>query len=327
MFKDAGIRLGRFEKVELREVFESEAEDFTPWLARQENLKLLGEAIGVDLDLESQEKAVGPFRADILCRDTSTGEWVLIENQLETTDHTHLGQLLTYAAGLEAITIVWIARQFTDEHRGALDWLNERTDENVNLFGLEFELWRFHGESSIAPRFNMVSKPNYWTRSVKRATQQSTVTEHNQLQLDFWVAFREYMLQNSRIKCQKPSPQHWMNHAVGTGAAHLASIVSSKNSETGKNNEPEIRVELVLDDASAKVRFAALEEKKVEIEGRLGTSLTWYNPNNKNMCRIYVRTNADFTNRDLWPDQQKWLCENLDAFSKVFGPLLRATKP
>src|SRR5882672_9937256 len=113
--------LGRLRKVDLREAWSSENSDFTPWLAQEENLKLLGEAIGIELELEWQEKDVGPFRADILCKDTATDDWVLIENQLERTDHCHLGQLITYAAGLNAVTIVWIAERFTQEHRAALD--------------------------------------------------------------------------------------------------------------------------------------------------------------------------------------------------------------
>jgi len=113
--------LGRLEKVDLREAWTSESSDFTPWLAQEQNLKLLGESIGLELELESQEETVGPFRADILCKDTATNDWVLIENQLERTDHSHLGQLITYAAGLNAVTIVWISERFTDEHRAALE--------------------------------------------------------------------------------------------------------------------------------------------------------------------------------------------------------------
>ncbi len=136
------MEFGRLERVELRQVWPHEATAFTPWLAQPENLKLLGDKIGIDLELEAQEANVGPFRADILCKDTLTNQWVLIENQLERTDHTHLGQLLTYAAGLKAVTIVWIANRFTSEHRAALDWLNEITDSGFNFFGLEVELWR-----------------------------------------------------------------------------------------------------------------------------------------------------------------------------------------
>jgi hypothetical protein len=105
--------LGRLERVELRNVWISEATSFTPWLARPDNMAVLAETLGIDLELEAQEKAVGPFRADLLCKDIGTDRWVLIENQLEKTDHSHLGQLLTYASGLEAVTIVWIAARFT----------------------------------------------------------------------------------------------------------------------------------------------------------------------------------------------------------------------
>src|ERR1044071_9814117 len=134
--------LGRLEKVYLRVVWINESDDFTPWLAAEANIEILGDAIGMELEVEAQEQSVGPFRADILCKDTANGNWVLIENQLERTDHTHLAQLLTYAAGLKAVTIVWIANLFTEEHRAALDWLNEITDSRFNFFGLEIELWK-----------------------------------------------------------------------------------------------------------------------------------------------------------------------------------------
>ena len=123
--------LGRLTRVDLRDIWTSEAIDFTPWLAQPENISILGDTLGIDLELEAQEKAVGPFRADILCKDIGTDSWVLVENQLERTDHTHLGQLLTYASGLQAVTIVWIAARFTEEHRATLDWLNKITDERV----------------------------------------------------------------------------------------------------------------------------------------------------------------------------------------------------
>ena len=136
----AQSNLGRLEQVELRSIWANEAGDFTPWLAQEENLRLLGDTIGIELELEEQEKDVGPFSADILCKDTIGGSWVLIENQLERTDHTHLGQLITYAAGLQAVTIVWIASRLTEEHRAALDWLNDITDSKFQFFGLEIEV-------------------------------------------------------------------------------------------------------------------------------------------------------------------------------------------
>ncbi len=174
--------LGRLERVALRNIWTTEAQDFTPWLAQEVNLAILSETLNMDLETAGQEESVGPFRADILCRNTLDDSWVLIENQLERTDHTHLGQLLTYAAGLQTVTIVWVAATFTDEHRAALDWLNEITDERFRFFGLEVELWRI-GNSPAAPKFNIVAKPNEWTRSIGKATRRlrfTDLTERNQ---------------------------------------------------------------------------------------------------------------------------------------------------
>lgn len=304
--------LGRLQKVELREAWQSESGDFTPWLAKEENLKLLAETIGIELELESQEKEVGPFRADILCKDTLTDNWVLIENQLERTDHTHLGQLLTYAAGLDAVTVVWIAERFTEEHRATLDWLNEHTDEKINLIGLEIELWRI-GDSPIAPKFNIVSQPNDWSRTVQQAAAGGgEVSAHRQLQLRFWIAFKQYMeAQGSFIRCQKPLPQNWTDHAIGRSGMHLGSIVSLWNSETGLKG-PEIRAELYMDGPNAKQEFAALEKQKEEIEKALGFGLTWHNPENKAACRLYTREDSDFLNESLWPQQFGWLKQRLE---------------
>jgi hypothetical protein len=318
--------LGRLQKVDLREAWTSESGDFTPWLAKEENLKLLGETIGIVLELESHEKEVGPFRADILCKDTATDDWVLIENQLERTDHTHLGQLITYAAGLNAVTIVWIAERFTEEHRAAMDWLNERTDEKINLFGLEIELWRI-GDSPIAPKFNVISQPNDWSRTVQKAAAGAgEVSEHKQLQLRFWTAFREYMeTKGSFVKSQKPAPQHWTNHAIGRSGVHLASIVSLWNSETG-TKDPEIRAELYMDGPNAKQEFADLQKQKDSIEKALGFSLTWHNPEDKAACRLYTRQTADFLDEQLWPEQFEWLRQRLETMHKVFAPIVKNLK-
>jgi hypothetical protein len=318
--------LGRLKKVSLREAWSSESADFTPWLAKEENLKLLGEVIGIELELESQEKDVGPFRADILCKDTATDNWVLIENQLARTDHGHLGQLLTYAAGLDAVSIVWIAEHFTAEHRATLDWLNEHTDDTINLFGLEIELWQI-GDSPIAPKFNIISQPNDWSRTVQQAAAGSgDLSEHRLIQLKFWTEFKKYMeAKGSIVKCQKPSPHYWMNHAIGRSGVHLVSIVSIWNSETG-NKGLEIRAELYLNGPDAKQEFAALEKQTAEIEKKLGFSLVWVNPPDKAMCRLYTKEDADFINEKLWPEQFEWLRQHLEKMHAVFGPIVKELK-
>ncbi len=317
--------LGRLEKVDLRTAWMSESGDFTPWLAQAENLKLLGETIDLDLELEAQERAVGPFSADILCRDTASDDhWVLIENQLERTDHKHLGQLLTYAAGLKAATIVWIAERFTEEHRAALDWLNDITGERFAFFGLELELWRISGNETMAPKFNIISKPNEWTRAVRTsATNEGEVSEHKQTQLQFWTAYKDYMeASKSHIRCHKPSPQHWMNHSIGRSGFHLSSALSSWNSVTDAK-EPEIRVDLVMSDNNSKKYFALLDAQKDEIERSFGQPLVWYNPPNKKMSRIFIRRSSDFLNSGKWTEQHEWLRLNLEKMHQVFAPIVK----
>ncbi|MCA9968381.1 MAG: hypothetical protein KC423_29250, partial [Anaerolineales bacterium] len=198
--------------MDLREVWQSESGDFTPWLARPENIALLGETIGLDLVVLAQEKEVGPFRADILCKDPTSEELILIENQLERTDHTHLGQILTYAAGLKTVTIIWVARRFTEEHRATLDWLNEITNEEFRFFGLEAEVWRI-GDSAPAPKFNIVSQPNDWSRQVSNRAgklSRGELTPSRQLQLEFWTAFSAFVEEGTyRFRTIKPGPQNW----------------------------------------------------------------------------------------------------------------------
>ena len=312
--------LGCLERVDLRQIWTNESSSFTPWLAQPENLKLLSKTLDIELECESQEAEVGPFRADILCKDSATDHWVLIENQLERTDHTHLGQLLTYAAGLEAVTIVWLAQRFTDEHRAALDWLNEHTDENINFFGLEIELWQI-GNSPVAPKFNIVSKPNDWTRSVKQAAE-GEMSEYKAIQLQFWKAFRDYMEEHSAVPCQKPQPRHWMTHPMGKSGIHLSSIASMWDSVSGTSN-PELRVELVLSGDHTKQNFSVLEKGKSEIEKAIGEKLTWHNPDKAKMCRVYMRMNANFLDQKLWKQQHEWLRSKLEIFHKVFAPLVK----
>src|ERR1700683_4411096 len=189
-------QLGRLERVDLRSIWTSEDRHFTPWLAQPENLESLGEALGIELELEAQEQYVGPFRADLLCKNTAEQDsWVIIENQLEQTDHKHLGQLITYASGLRASTVVWIAEEFCEEHRAALDWLNQMADKSARFFGLQVELWKI-GNSPAAPRFNVVCKPNDWETTVRHAAETLTddeATPSQNLRIKYWTAFRAYL--------------------------------------------------------------------------------------------------------------------------------------
>lgn len=319
--------LGHLEKVVLRDVWDNEAADFTPWLAQEQNLKLLGDTIGIELELEAQEKDVGPFRADILCKDTADGSWVLIENQLETTNHTHLGQILTYAAGLDAVSIVWIAERFTDEHRATIDWLNEIAGERINFFALEIEVWKI-GNSPSAPKFNVVAMPNEWTKggSGTSRIKQSELTDSKKLQLEYWRDFREYVLdKGSVIKPTKPLPQHWMNIAIGRSGLKLTAIASLWDSEKGSSGKHELRAQFeIFDRQHAKVYYSLLEAEKVQIEAELGEPLIWYNPDNAKACRIYLRRPSDLSDLAARQEQHEWLLGKLEALHKVFAPRAKA---
>lgn len=263
------LDLGILTKVDLRDIWTSESGDFTPWLAQSHNLSILSETLGLELECEAQEKPVGPFRADILCRDIGTNNWVLIENQLERTDHGHLGQLLTYASGLEAVTIIWIAARFTEEHRSTLDWLNRITDDSFRFFGVEVELWRI-GNSLAAPRFNIVSKPNNWSKLMHQATRvidASELSDTRALQLAYWTAFQSVLMSRGGafVRERKPQPQSWMAYSIGrAGFTVNGAMVRSKR---------QVRAELYIGHADAKAFYHLLVAQRDAIQGELACSL------------------------------------------------------
>ena len=226
-------QLGKLEKVEIRKVWAKEDAHFTPWLALEENIALLSEELNLDLEVQAQEERVGPFRADILCKDIATDRFVLIENQFGKTDHSHLGQILTYASGLNALTVIWIAEKFHEEHRAVLDWLNSLTDDTVEFFGIEIELYKI-GNSEPAPMFNIVSKPNNWSKSIRRTAQSAGLTETKLLQQDYWIALKEFVEKGkATFRMQKPLPQHWTNIAIGRSGFILYAFANTQDKRIG----------------------------------------------------------------------------------------------
>jgi hypothetical protein len=314
-------QLGRLEQLDLRQVWASEALAFTPWLAQPENLAALGDTLRMDLELEAQEKAVGPFRADLLCKDVATDSWVLIENQLERTDHSHLGQLLIYAAGLQAVTIVWIAARFTEEHRATLDLLNKITDESFRFFGLEIELWRI-GNSMPAPKFNIVAKPNDWSRSViqaARAIDDSELSDTRLTQQRYWTALNAALdaaagpISGNR----QARPQSWMTFPIGRVRFHLAAAML--------RTARQVRAELYLSGSDAKAHFGLLEQQRAEIEAELGYPLAWEKLPDGQDSRIsvYLKDADPMDERD-WPRQHQWLAQRLNDFHRAFAQRIRS---
>jgi hypothetical protein len=256
----------------------------------------------------------------LLCKDIESGRWVLIENQLERTDHTHLGQLLTYASGLEAVTIVWIAARFTEEHRSTLDWLNKITNESFHFFGLEVELWRI-GSSAPAPKFNIVSKPNEWLRSVAKGADQVT-TESETIREKYWKAFNQKLEVIGGPVSRKRMPDaakswggSWLAYAVGRSNMSLNAVIGIQKKK--------IRAELYLRGPSAKRFFELLLSQKAEIENKLGFALDWQELPEGQDSRIAISLDADPSNEEDWPRQHDWLAKHLNEMYRAFAPRVK----
>lgn len=311
------MKLGKIKKIDLRTIWASESSDFTPWLAKEENIALLSDAIGMDLEVESQEKNVGPFRADILARDLATNHYVLIENQIEQTDHNHLGQIMTYAAGLDAFSIVWIAKSFTEEHRAALDWLNRITDENINFFGIEVEAIQI-GDSLPAPQFDVVAKPNGWSKSVKSTTNSGALTETKIKQQEYWTEFRDYVLKNgSPFKVQKPLPQHWTIVTLGKSNFQLSLTVNSVNSTISINFE--------ISGNNAKFYYDSMKELYgEESKSKISPTLEWLRLDDKKVSMVKLSQSFNFLDVDSHEEQFAWFVEYVQKFVKYFQPKIKA---
>jgi len=168
--------LGKITKTDLRTAWKNEEYDFSAWLSEPENLALLSEEIGIDIRLVKTEAEVGKFSLDILAEEEATGRKIIIENQLETTNHDHLGKIITYAAGYDADIIIWIFKEIREEHRQAIDWLNENTAEKIAFFAVKLELWQIDN-SAPAPKFQVISSPNEWAKVLKQGSNKDELTD------------------------------------------------------------------------------------------------------------------------------------------------------
>lgn len=313
------IKLSKVSKVDLRDCWKNEASDFTPWLASEENIALLADALGMnELEVKAQEEHVGPFRADILCVDPGTDKLVLIENQLERTDHNHLGQILTYAAGLDAVTIIWIAEHFTEEHRAAIDWLNRITDKEFNFFGVEIELIKI-GDSPAAPMFNVIAKPNGWSKDVRSSQSSNEGRSDGQMfKYDYWSAYVDYMSNNPSklFRTKSPSHDHWMNIAIGKGAMHIALLVNTK--------EQKVTVQLHIEDDADKKYFDELIKYKEEAEASIGETLTWRRLDGKKASNVDLYRQCKNLNNPAEREEIfGWYKEYTEKFIEFFKPIIK----
>jgi hypothetical protein len=301
-------QLARLKQIDLRKAWGHEATDFTKWLAEEKNLSLLSDEIGLDIKLIQTEANVGKFNVDILAEEENTGRKIIIENQLEITNHDHLGKVITYASGYNAEIIIWIVRDARDEHKQAIDWLNDHSDEQINFFLIKMELWQI-SNSAYAPKFHKISEPNDWAKAIKKSTAQANLTETKVMQLEFWTKFKEYTQgQSSKLRLRKTSPQHWYDISIGSRNAHISLTINSQ-----KNL---IACEIYISDS--KDLFYALQEHKDKIEKELNERLEWMALEGKKSSRIKLSKDADVNETKNWEQYFEWLKDAAEKFQKVF---------
>lgn len=301
------------ESQDVREYWEHEAQEFTPWLAdeiRSEGVSELEDALGLDLEVIEEEKSVGRYNVDVLAEVVDDNRNVVIENQLDSSDHDHLGKSLAYASGVDADIVVWIAPRFYDEHRDAMQWLNQNSREGVDLFAIRLEVWTI-GESEPAVRLNPVAEPSEWKEKAQRT--EGELSETKQLQEEFWTQFRDRIEErDTPLSARKPKPQHWYSNPIGKAGFELSFVLNSRDNE--------LRAELVIrDDAEA---YWQLEEDREEIDQKLDRDLVWNEPEEtragKERSKLMFTKQAEIMNQERWDEYLDWMIECGELFHMVF---------
>ena len=268
--------IGKLKEVDIRELWKHEQYDFSEWLSKKENIENLNEILGLTLIDISKETYVGAYRCDLFAKDETTGIKVIIENQLEVSNHDHLGKIITYASGLDAKVVVWIVKEAREEHRSAIEWLNNNTNSNVNFFLIEIHAYKI-GESDPAPMFQVVEQPNDFIKNNKSTNRDESMNKSQSQRIEFWNQFNNVVIERGKpFNIRKATTDHWYNVAIGTSDAHIDITLVNKDSLIG--------VELYITDN--KELFDKLYERKDESEQELGFNLDWRRLDNSKASRI-----------------------------------------
>lgn len=309
-------QLGCIEVLNLREVWEHEEKQFTPWLA--ENLSELGKAMRIELELETSEAPVGKYSLDLLARVAETDLTVIIENQLEPTNHDHMGKLLTYAGGLDANVVVWIAQSFGDEHKQALDWLNQHTDDEIEFFGVVVEAYKIDG-SIPAPHFSVVVAPNEWRRETLGSIRNRKVSSRNMMYKQFFQKLIDKLRAENFTKVRKARPQSWYMFSAGHADRIRYGVSFTKDNF--------VSVYVYIDHKDKiwnKGVFTKLYEHKDSIEADISETLEWNKNDETRFSRIAILRPGSIDEDDQTLNElQIWIFNKLLSLQQVFGPKLK----
>jgi hypothetical protein len=307
--------LGKLVKVPLREVWALEAAHFSVWLA--DNIDQLADALDLELGAAEREVAIGRYSCDIVAQDLSNGTKVIIENQLEPTNHTHLGQLVTYASGIDAGVVIWISPDFREEHRSALDWLNSHTGEAKQFFGIQIEAWQIDS-SRPAPVFKVVASPNGWQKGVSGGGRRGIESQRTRFFIEFFSALAIELRAADFTRVGKPGGYAWLIADRVRDNVYL-SIAFSRTRLT---------VELAIESANALLNqdvFKALNEDREEIEGKLGLPLVWSFDESRRRQTIWTfREDVDRLSEASLEAARIWSVEAARRMKTVFEPYLKA---
>lgn len=305
------MKLGKIKKItDLRSVWKHEAKDFTKWLAEEKNLELLGNEIGLNISLIKTEAETGDFSVDILAEEAETGKKIIIENQLERTDHDHLGKIITYASGYNAETIIWIVKDFRSEHKSAIDWLNEHTDEKLNFFGITIELWQI-ADSPIAPKFNIVSQPNSWSKAIKSSSTKGELSETALKQMSFFEGFTSYCnTKETSLSLSNPQPSTPAYYSFGIGITGV--WVAIKMNKSKKL----IKLDLYF---TEKNLFNHTKQETEEEAKKEFPEIIWDDmPKYKGATVGLIIKNFNLDNQESWEIYYKWLKNNSEKLVRFF---------
>jgi hypothetical protein len=303
------IKLSRITKVNPREIWKHEALHFTQWLAKEENIAVLCEELEINLENIIPEASAGRYNVDIVADDIDTKRKVIIENQLESTDHKHLGQILTYASAYDASIIVWVVTDYTEEHRQAIDWFNRNIAENISFFLVQIEVYKI-GDSEPAPKFNVICEPNNWGKTVKKSSAGDVVSETRLMQLEFWEGLKAYAskVSTSVNLSHTPQPKHWFNVSMGTSRCHIALTINTTKAYIG--------CEIYI--RNDKALYDNFYKNKEIIEASIGAELEWMELPDATASRILLTLKGNPKDRKKWEEYYSWCVDSVQNFSRVF---------
>ena len=310
IFKFHDMDIGKIKQVPLREIWKREDSDFTVWL--ENNIDYLNDVLDFEVSIEEREKRVGSFSLD-LYGDDGLGGKVIIENQLEKTDHDHLGKVLTYLTNLDAHRAIWITPQPREEHGRAIDWLNEYTPDDIAFYLVKLEAIRIGDHPVAAPQFTVVKGPSEQIKRIGQEKKDSAARDS--VRREFWTQFLQQMQGKSEMYVnQKPPAIAWMSHGMGISGSNFNVYCTRKY----------VRGEVYLSKGTAEENkriFDYYHDRREEIEAAFGPGLVWERLDDGIHSRIkHQLDDIGWDNREDWPRIIDFLIDSALRFERAFGP-------